>query len=251
MVAKFILQVPQSTANIGALIETGMRPMQFRIYKRQLSHFQKMLNNNKDNIVSAAFKESMFGSWNSGYRANIFSIMGILGGISTKEIYTLNIKEFLHDKTITNMEQKWMECAKSLCALPPKEYDWFKLGTNVNDGLASKTLNEFKLGNSGLGNRAPTKLGDRAKLCPFCRNVGKMCIINETHVVVDCIMTKIPGGRIDKLTKKYERIKHSNVRILRNILGMDGADAAEMKERAIELALIRDKWVIDLNRAMT
>ena len=58
---------------------------------------------------------------------------------------------------------------------------WFKPKKWVSDSALSKMFAEFRVSNTGLGNRAPSKDGIIHKMCPLCSRNGITALNNEVY----------------------------------------------------------------------
>ena len=83
---------------------------------------------------------------------------------------------------ISVLDQQRTSCISSFAMNGPGSSDsnhWFRPKSWVNEPCFSKIFAEFRSGNSGLGNRGPTKDGRFFKLCPLCQTVGATALNNE------------------------------------------------------------------------
>ena len=226
MIAKFILQIHSSSSNIGAVMEVGFMPMKFRIAKKQVMYYKKMINTDDTTIVKQAFMENINGNWNSLYAKKLMKLFKEL------KIYDkVNFKNLLTAKKVNEYAQsyihgEWTKCAKSLCTLtiPSQPQGWFKMQPYINDSFESQILNEFKCGNAKLGNRMPIEGGIRVKICPFCTKTSTRYIVNETHVITQCIKlnTLRSSLNIGSTLSNMEIKGVTPIRRLRLLLGVMG-----------------------------
>ena len=65
--------------------------------------------------------------------------------------------------------------------------DWFKLQSHINDSKQCAVLSRVRAGDTGLGKCRPNHLGLTYKECPWCSAVGIRVLLNELHVIHECL----------------------------------------------------------------
>ena len=65
---------------------------------------------------------------------------------------------------------------------------WFKTKSWVTDSGSSKIIAQFRICNSGLGNRGPANNGQFYKLCPLCLKTGTTALNNEVGLYLKIIL---------------------------------------------------------------
>ena len=158
--AKRTLGLPQSTANVCAQTELGLKPFRMILYQHQLAFFIRVMNLPSDRWVKKVMLDHLNGAWVSPYMKYLASIRLKLGILVTppsiKSSKALLNTWFLHQ---TNLELQRLSLP---CLTPLSAYK--RLGyVCENEGAA--TIAKFRLNNAGLGNRAPRPGRQRTTLC--------------------------------------------------------------------------------------
>ena len=176
-VAKSILGVPVSTANLCAQSELGLKPFRQLLYEQQLQFFSRLLGLPRDRWARLALMEHISGGWQStylSYLTNIRCEVNAVRVLSNKASVALQVGPYFlqqFNKDLAALDLPAVSRLKSLCR-----------ATYVSEGAASQALAQFRLANAGLGNRAPIPGHNRKQLCPVC----ELHPNNECHLVFGC-----------------------------------------------------------------
>ena len=179
-VAKFILQVPSSTANVVAQVLADMEPIETVYWKRVLQYYGHLHICNEDSWEKAAFNEALELDDSSNYINRIKFMLNLLEVEGTKD---LDAKLAKYSAEKTNRE---LEAHKSCFALPrvtAKE----PTRKTIMFGYDSyaKVYHEFLTMNAGIGNRKALDGWPQLKSCPLCKDVNSR--LNEIHVLFECM----------------------------------------------------------------
>ena len=177
-IAKFILGVTVSTANICAQTELGLKPFRQLLWEHQLKFFFRVLTLPSSRWVRVALEEHLSGRWSSPYYSYICQLRSnlqlfivpqsrkiLMSHISEKFLMNLN-------STVKSLELPALGLVKSL-----------KCSSYVCESSYSSVIAAFKLGNAELGNRAPRAGHLRRSLCPLCPVPSPN---SEFHLVMCC-----------------------------------------------------------------
>ena len=178
-VGKFILGIPQSSANITVNIDAGLRPVWSVVAERVLGYASKLMKNPACSWTRVAMSSNISDGYRSPYTKYLMHWQTRCGSslLSPKLI----------KKTVTrtaiiatlNEHRKF----SSLVALNPPSYvggqKWFSPKPWITDSIYSKIFSMFRCMNAGLGNRGPCKDGNFYKLCPLCSKQNEVAVNNE------------------------------------------------------------------------
>jgi len=140
---------------------------------------------------------------------------------------------------------KAREQHESVGAMPVPEA-WFRLPMHVDDSWSSRIINQCRSGNLLLGNRAKNRLGEQYKYCPWCEETGRIQRLSEVHVILECGANSSLRRRLSILAfvvcVKQRQAGLSNLRILREYLGQDGAMVGVLKQRGRAISSMVECW---------
>ena len=176
-VAKEILGVPMSTANICAQTELGFKPIRQVLYEHQLGFFKRLLSMPASRWAHLALMDHINGGWQSVYLAYITKIRCETNSVkvfSDKHAITLQLSPYFLKETNSSLETLTLPAVS-----PVKRYQKLRY---VTENPSSTVLAKFRLANADLGNRAPLPGHRRFSSCPLCR--GPNC--DEVHLVCQC-----------------------------------------------------------------
>ena len=133
-------------------------------------------------MIIEALREHQEGAWPSPYKAQVKKIIDQYGlHFLTSNSSLAKISE---STWAALLEEKYR--MKSLRFFSVRNDRW-ELPSHITDGKESKMLSRFRVGNAGLGNRAPIHgLKESIKECPLCIVSGHHFPLNEIHVVFEC-----------------------------------------------------------------
>ena len=155
-VSRFILQL-----NSG-FIDAGLQPMEYRIQLKSARYLFNLFYKKKDAMLKEVFTSVMMD------QADPWTIQTrqILSYFPSFNISKAQIKKRLSNLLITKLKAETLDMVSlSWLHLPT---NWFVLQPHVNDSRECKTLNSWRVGNAGLGNRQPNRLGQSYTECPWC-----------------------------------------------------------------------------------
>ena len=116
----------------------------------------------------------------SPYARYLIKWKGATGGFG---LPAQGIKSAIKRTAITSVLDKQRSTSTSTFAMSGPASSsfnsWFKTKSWVSDSGTSKIISEFRICNSGLGNRGPAKNGQFYKLCPLCFKSGTTALNNE------------------------------------------------------------------------
>ena len=178
-IAKNLLGLPQSTANICAQTELGIIPFRLALYKAQLAFYFRVLDMPSKRFAKKAMLEHLGMGWQSPYFKYILDIRKSVNmnfippsmRYMKTHLYTWSLSEV--NATLTSL---------SLPYVAPLQR--FEKQLYVFEHSHLDTIAQFRLSNAGLGNRYPRWAGfyyAKQVFCPLCP-----AIISEDHVILSC-----------------------------------------------------------------
>ena len=179
-IAKFILQIPQSSASVSSYIDAGFQPVWSLIAQRVIMYAQDLMAKSNSNWAKKALNEQISQGPVSPYtrylmrwkdRTNCYNVP--LNCIKSS-IRSAAIK-YVHDS------QNSVSLTTFAMSTPGQAKGWFKLKEWVNDTSTSKVIAQFRACNARLGNRGPARNGEVYKLCPLCSRSGVDALNNEVR----------------------------------------------------------------------
>ena len=245
-VAKSILGVPKSTANICAQTELGMKPFRQLVYELQLNFYSRVLLLPPTRWVRCALLEHMSGTWDSPYLAYISEIRSKTGAINffvNKQAVRIQCMDFFLDWTNREI------MSLSLPAVSPVRY--LSRLPYVCEGTASSTISQFRLANAGLGNRFPVMGRARQKLCPVGPKRPPVMVLNsEFHLVAECpgvgeLRERLGITRFFNLSRLNGYGPHAAFKLFLEGLDEKGSkvEVSVFLVRVRKLADLRDAWI--------
>ena len=179
-VAKFMLQIPQSSASVSSSIDAGFQPVWSLIAQKVLIYAHKTMKKPDSNWAKKAFIEQISQGSNSPYTRYLIKWK------SSTNCFNLPlacIKPSVKLAAINSVKASQQEvCVTSFAMnLPDKTKDWFKPKQWVDDSCTSKVIAQFRACNARLGNRGPARNGEFYKLCPLCAKSGIAALNNEVR----------------------------------------------------------------------
>ena len=189
--AKNALGVPQSTPNICAQTELGLKPFRMLLYQHQLSFYVRVMNLPQGRWVRRVLSAHLDGTWDSPYMSYIAGIrqkLDLLLAPPSIPFLRLHVNSWFLAHTNDSLSDLSLPCVFPLAAFSRARY------VCEHDGCAP--LAKFKLSNAGLGNRAPRPGRLRTTVCSLCAGV-----LDEAHVAFIC-----PGVE----TYRYD---HTNIMV--------------------------------------
>ena len=224
-IAAFVTGLPIDGGNSALWLESGLMPMGARYHIMSHRYFNRLMSLDLG-LLTKALLEHQGGVWSSSYKGLIQNI------VKSYELHYLTSKSSLAKISELTweslLEDKYR--MKSLRYLSLRAEKW-ELPGHIKDSKESKTLTKFRVGNAGLGNRAPIPgHGGNLKNCPLCMSVGIVAPLNEQHLVLTCgqMSREQELGGINKYREKF-RGKDVGT-ILWNFLGGDKCDDRSLSE---------------------
>ena len=177
-VAKWILGVPRSSANICAQTELGFKPFKLLIYRQQLGFYFRVLSLNSDRWVSLAMRCHLDNSWSSPYVDYICKLRGevsLYDPSPSRNYLEQHLNQWFLNRINDQILSKSLPCIEPLTCFRKERYAY---SHKYMGSIAS-----FRLSNAGLGNRFALQGLPRLGFCPRC---GVHFRMDEVHVVVQC-----------------------------------------------------------------
>ena len=180
-IAKFILQLPESTPNVVAQVLAGFEPIEVVYWRRVLRFYGELHVSDTRTWQYKAFREMMNMESSINYRRQVEYMLDRLDLEGPRE---LEIKLRQYSSEITNAELT--RCNATLFALPrvtPEEP--VRTSPFFNRQELSDVYHQFLCMNAKLGNRKklPTYI-ERFLICPLCGD-DTLCF-NELHLLYEC-----------------------------------------------------------------
>ena len=186
IVGKFILQIPRSSANVTCNIDAGLRPIWSIVAERVLVYARSTMEKPRSYWPKIAMDESISETDISPYTRYLQEWKDKVDsyGMNRDQIKK-GVKRVAMNYVISQLDKnKTTTFALSLPGSSTAS-PWFTLKPWVNDTGIRKIFAEFRTCNAQLGNRGPTKNGNRFKLCPLCSKSGLHALNNEVTSYAD------------------------------------------------------------------
>ena len=178
-VGKFILQTPNSTADVSANIDAGLKPIWSIIAEKVLTYASKTLKQPESFWPRRALSLNISMGYDSPYTRNLIHWKT---KVDTTLLSIPKIKKATNRAAILSI-LKQCETLPTVFAMSTpsstSKHCWFKKKQWVSDSSISKILCLFRACNASLGNRGPTKDGQFFKNCPLCSKAGVETKNNE------------------------------------------------------------------------
>ena len=186
IVAKFILQVPRSTANVCSNIDAGFRPIWSHIAEKVLLYAHTVMTKPETFLPKLAMNETLQNGSKSPYSRYLFKWKQMT---NSYDLHPKQIKSSVRSAAISSiMSQQNLTRISTFAMNPPGDtsiHQWFRPKQWVSDSGFSQIFSQFRSCNAGLGNRAPAKNGQYYKLCPLCEREGRTALNNEVNYKLD------------------------------------------------------------------
>ena len=236
-VARFILQLPRSTAKVAGYMDAGFKPIKDRIRERVALYVWGILHKKCDPILNQVFDAATAAHdpW-ARMVGDLVSELGFEAFNGPKS----RLKKRLTEVAIQGVLRQKKRFVSLNCL--PNPQIWFKLQPHVCDSKAGGLLNRIRAGDAGLGNRRPNIHGSTTKWCPLCLNKGLVSHLSEAHVVVSCqaVAYERSASGLGVLMTNSTR---SDTTVLTRILGGDNASREVLLKRADKLSLLLGRWM--------
>ena len=189
MVGKFILQVPRSSADTAAYIDAGLRPIWSLIAEKVILYASSTMSQPSSYWPKIAMSVNLADGPQSPYTRYLLKWKGATGcfGLPPKQI-----KSAIKRTAITSVLDQQRSTSTSTFAMTGPSSSsfnsWFKTKSWVTDSGSSKIIAQFRICNSGLGNRGPANNGQFYKLCPLCLKSGTTALNNEVGLYLKIIL---------------------------------------------------------------
>ena len=177
-VAKWILGVPRSSANVCAQTELGFKPFKMLIYRQQLNFYFRVLALSPERWVSLAMKCHLDSSWSSPYVEYICKLRGELSLYDpspNRNYLQQHLNLYFLNRINEDILSKSLPCIETLTGFRKERY--------VYSHKYMSTIASFRLANAGLGNKWALQGLPRLPYCPQC---GIHFRMDEVHVIVQC-----------------------------------------------------------------
>ena len=167
-VGKFILQLPQSSANVGCVIDAGLRPIWSVIAEKVIIFANRLMRRDEDYWPKKAFRYHLSIQDKSPYYKYLRSWKSDTSAFGVDEFrLRAAVRKSAIIKTLN--EQRRTSVTTFAMNPPTLHARWFQPKSWVSDSPYSKVIAEFRSCNLGLGNRGPTKDGRFIKICLLCQ----------------------------------------------------------------------------------
>lgn len=214
--AKHALGVPQSTPNVCAQTELGLRPFRMLLYQHQLSFYVRMMNLPAGRWVRMVLLAHLDGSWDSPYMAYIAKIrqkLGLLVAPPTIPFLKTHLNSWFLAHTNLVLSSLSLSCVPFLTSFSRARY--------VCENVGCSTIAQFKFNNASLGNRAPRAGRLRTGVCSLCAGV-----LSEVHVAFAC-------PRMDAF-----RYEHTDIMVFQSMCAAKGI----LQTLAYKMYLLGKSW---------
>ena len=239
--AKHALGLNQSTANVCAQTELGLKPFRMLLYLHQLKFYVRVMALPQTRWVRRVLYDHLMGNWFSPYIAYITRIrlkLGLLQLVPTTRNLEIHLDAWFLNNTNSLVATLDLPCVPRVEKFTRLRYVY------EHDGCSS--IAEFKFQNAGLGNRAPRPGRRRTNKCALCSGD-----LDEFHVSFIC--TAMEGFRklntdvtifrnvcqVNNIQPRMAFKKYINGLEWNNI----AVDTTQYARRGIMLSLIKKEWL--------
>ena len=193
-IGKFILQVPQSSANVACYIDAGLPPVKCLIAEKVLTYSSNLMRRPASFWPKIALTENIRLGLESSYTRNLLRWSKETNCFMTD---TKSIKSVVHKHYILDILDQQRKTSYTTFALRDRDsiqHPWFQPKPWITDGIASRTIASFRVLNVQLGNRGPAINGQFYKLCPLCREKNIIALNNEViSLGIVCLFVRVLG----------------------------------------------------------
>ena len=177
-VAKFMLQIPRSSASVSAYLEGGFCPVWATIAQKVMLYSFNTMKKPSSNWAKLALDEHLSLGSKSPYTRYLLKWKESTNcfGLSPKQIRATVTRAAI---SAVYKEQKQTCVTTFAMNGPENHHKWFSPKRWVNDSATSRIIAQFRACNSQLGNRGPARNGEFYKLCPLCSKLGINALNNE------------------------------------------------------------------------
>ena len=181
-VAKFILQIPQSSASVSSYIDAGFQPVWSFIAQKALIYAHGLMRKPNSNWAKKALNEQVSQGSGSPYSRYLMKWKAITNCYNVPLKYIKSSVKSAAIKYVHDSQRSVLTTSFAM-SKPSQAKDWFKLKDWVNDTSTSKVIAQFRSCNTRLGNRGPARNGEVYKLCPLCSRSGVDVLNNEVRSI--------------------------------------------------------------------
>jgi len=237
-VARFILQLPSSSAMVAGYMDAGFKPMRDRIKERVALYVWDIMHKKQDPILSGTF-DAVIGARDDPWARMVGDLVADLG-LDVFEGPKTRLKKRLIQTSIKGVLEQKRQLVSLNCMPTPQI--WFKLQPHVCDSKVGGVLNRLRAGDAGLGNRRPNIHGSATKWCPLCLSKGIVNHLSEHHVVVSCQAVAYERSTTGLGALMTGRSR-SDTAILTGILGGDNVSKEVLLKRTVKINSLLERWM--------
>ena len=178
-VVKFILELPQDTANVSAQVLCGLEHTQTVYWRKVLNYYAELHVKESHTWVYKAFREMSTVRY-SFYRKMISERLDMMNIESPREI-----EDQLRVLSVTKTNQALEETKSTMFCCNRVTYDKpTRFSPFFYRDKWSRAYHEFVTCNAGLGNRNPFHGWGRVLSCRLCGDDAT--VMNEVHMLLSC-----------------------------------------------------------------
>ena len=231
--AKSTLGLTLCAPNVAAQTELGLKPFRMLLWKHQLSYYIRLIQMPRSRWASQVLEEHLTGDWNSPYMDYITRIRENLSLYQlppTDRVLNLHLESWALEMTNRKLASLQLPCVNPIVRFGRELY--------VNESSASNSLSQFRMGSTGLGNRAPREGVPRSRWCGLCGS-----LLSDQHVVFECVAMENYRKNNTGLSKFRNvcRLLDKPTSLAYWLL-LNGYDSTENKLRKYEFTR-RKKWL--------
>lgn len=183
VIAKFILQVPRSTANVTAHLDAGLKPIWAIIAEKVQIYAHNTMSKPTSFWPKLAMTENLMMGSKSPYTRYLIKWKQATHSFA---IHPQQIRSSIRHAAISDVLSQQRNYPSTFAMNSPGSLSskgWFRPKQWVSDSGFSQIYSQFRSCNAGLGNRGPAKNGQFYKLCPLCEKNGLRAINNEVSII--------------------------------------------------------------------
>ena len=191
-IGKFILQIPQSSANVACYMDAGLPPVRCLLAEKVLAYSSSVMCRPSSFWPKIAMTENLQLGSTSPYTRNLLKWSKETGCFQTNPSRIKRIVRNYYIKDVQAQQRKTCCTTIPLSDRDSVQHPWFRPKPWISDTVSSKTIACFRVLNVGLGNRGPTVNGQFYKLCPLCKAQNITVLNNEVSLIFETVLIK-PG----------------------------------------------------------
>ena len=177
-IAKFMLQIPRSSASVSSNLDAGFQPVWSYVAQKVMLYAHYTMEKPESNWAKKALSDQLSLGCKSPYTRYLLKWKEATNCLNlSPDLIKTNVKNSAIQSILDNQRQVLVTTFAMNC--PERSQDWFKPKHWLSDTATSKVIAQFRACNLRLGNRGQARNGQFYKLCPLCAQTGVAALNNE------------------------------------------------------------------------